>query len=85
MRARMNSPEGREVFDLRKSTVEHPFGTMKRGFDQGYLLMKGLRKVTGELGLTMLAYDLRRILDLVGVRRLMDQLTAGARGLARTG
>ena len=40
MRARMNSPEGREIFDLRKSTVEHPFGTMKRRFDQGYLLMR---------------------------------------------
>jgi hypothetical protein len=85
MRARMNGPEGREILDLRKSTVEHPFGTMKRGFDQGYLLMKGLRKVAGELGLTRLAYDLRRVFDLVGVRRLMDQLTAGARGLARTG
>ena len=85
MRARMNSPEGREVFDLRKSTVEHPFGTMKRGFDQGYLLLKGLRKVTGELGLTMLAYNLRRIFSLVGVRGLRDQLDARAKRLARAG
>ena len=83
MRARMNSPEGREIFDLRKSTVEHPFGTMKRGFDQGYLLMKGLRKATGELGLTMLAYDLRRILDLVGIRGLMNQLGHRKRAVAR--
>ena len=74
MRARMNSPEGREILDLRKSTVEHPFGTIKRGSDQGYLLLKGLWKVTGEFGLTMLAYDLRRSLDLVGFRGLMDQL-----------
>jgi transposase len=79
MRARMNTAEGRETYDLRKSTVEHPFGTMKRGFDQGYLLMKGLRKVTGELGLTMLAYDLRRIIGLVGTRGLMDQLASRAR------
>jgi hypothetical protein len=83
MRARMNSPEGREIFDLRKSTVEHPFGTMKRGFDQGYLLLKGLRKVTGELGLTMLAYNLRRILGLIGTRRLIDRLAARARRPAR--
>ncbi|MGI0156056.1 MAG: IS1182 family transposase [Thermoplasmata archaeon] len=85
LRARMNRPEGRAIFDLRKSTVEHPFGTMKRGFDQGYLLTKGLRKVTGELGLTMLAYNLRRVLGLVGTRGLMDQLGARARWTARAG
>ena len=85
MRARMNSPEGRALFDLRKSTVEHPFGTVKRGFDQGYLLLKGLRKVTGELGLTMLAYNLRRILGLVGTRGLMEQLATRARPSARVG
>ena len=71
--------------DLRKSTVEHPYGTMKRGFDQGYLLLKGLRKVTGELGLTMLAYNLRRILDMVGFRGLMDPLTTRSRKWAGTG
>lgn len=85
LRARMSSPEGREIFELRKSTVEHPFGTMKRGFDQGYLLLKGLRKVTGELGLTMVAYNLRRILGLVGTRGLMDQLAPRAKRAARAG
>ena len=34
-----------EKLALRKSLVEHPFGTMKRAFNQGYLLLKGLRKV----------------------------------------
>ncbi len=85
MRSRMNSPEGRELFGLRKSTVEHPFGTMKRGFDQGYLLLKGLRKVRGELGLTMLAYNLRRILGLVGTRGLMNRLDPRAGGSAQAG
>ncbi len=85
LRSRMSSPEGRATFELRKSTVEHPFGTMKRGFDQGYLLLKGLRKVTGELGLTMLAYNLRRILTLVGTRGLTDKLTTRARPRAQTG
>ena len=32
---------------------------MKRAFNQGYLLLKGLRKVKGEVGFTMLAYDMR--------------------------
>ncbi len=85
MRSRMNSPEGRELFDLRKSTVEHPFGTMKRGFDQGYLLLKGLRKVRGELGLTMLAYNLRRLLGLVGTRGLMNRLSLRTGGSVQAG
>jgi len=34
---------------------EHPFGTMNRGFNQGYLLLKGTAKVSREMGFTMLA------------------------------
>jgi transposase len=51
---------------LRKKLVEHPFGTMKRAFNQGYLLLKGLRKVSGEVGFTMLAYNMRRVLNILG-------------------
>jgi hypothetical protein len=32
----------------RRETAEHPFGKMKRAFNQGYLLLKRLRKVRGE-------------------------------------
>ena len=42
-------------FAQRKALVEHPFGTMKRGMDQGYFLLKGMRKVRGEFSLTVLA------------------------------
>ncbi len=60
--------------DVRKCIVEHVFGTMKRAFNQGYLLLKGLRKVTGEVGFTMLAYNIRRVLNLLGPQRLMASL-----------
>jgi hypothetical protein len=50
----------------RKNIVEHTFGTMKRAFNQGYLLLKGLRKVGGEVGFTMLAYNMRRVLNVLG-------------------
>lgn len=56
---------------IRKELCEHPFGTIKRGFNQGYLLLKGLRKVKGEVGFTMLAYNMRRAINLVGTRGLM--------------
>ena len=64
LRARMlREPE---KLALRKSLVEHPFGTMKRAFNQGYLLLRGLNKVVGEVGFTMLAYNMRRVLNILG-------------------
>jgi hypothetical protein len=51
---------------MRKRVVEHPFGTMKRAFNQGYLLLRGLRKVSGEVGFTMLVYNMRRVLNILG-------------------
>jgi transposase len=64
----------RALFAQRKTLSEHPFGTMKRGMDQGYFLLKGLRKVRGEFSLTVLAYNLKRVLNLVGVPQLLVAL-----------
>ncbi|MGH2602303.1 MAG: IS1182 family transposase [Dehalococcoidia bacterium] len=64
----------RALFARRKELAEHPFGTMKRGMDQGYFLLKGLRKVRGEFSLTVLAYNLKRVLTLVSVPRLLEAL-----------
>jgi transposase len=61
--------------EIRKELCEHPFGTIKRAFNQGYLLLKGLRKVTGEVGFTMLAYDMRRALNILGTRMLIASLS----------
>jgi len=47
LRARLSKVEGLDKLSRRKEIVEHPFGTMKRAFNQGYLLLKGLRKVNG--------------------------------------
>ena len=62
------------LFAQRKALVEHPFGTMKRGMDQGYFLLKGLAKVRGEFSLTVLAYNLKRVFNVVGVPRLLAAL-----------
>ena len=50
-----------ELMKQRKELVEHPFGTMKRSWKQGYFLMRGLAKVRAEFSLTGLAYNLRRV------------------------
>jgi len=58
----------------RKNIVEHPFGTIKRAFNQGYLLLKGLRKTAGEVGFTMLAYNMRRVLNILGPKGILALL-----------
>ena len=60
-----------EKIKARKSVVEHPFGTMKRGMDQGYFLTRGLVKVRGEMSLTILIYNLKRVLNIMGVEALI--------------
>lgn len=59
---------------LRKQLVEHPFGTIKRPMRQDYFLMRGQAKVSGETSLTLLAYNLKRVLNLVGMDNLIAAL-----------
>jgi len=60
-----------EKVKARKGIVEHPFGTMKRGMDQGYFLTRGLVKVRGEMSLTILVYNLKRVMNILGVEALI--------------
>jgi len=60
-----------EILGQRRETVEHPFGTIKQWMNQGAFLMRGLEKVRGEFSLTALAYNLRRVLNIVGFSDLM--------------
>jgi DNA-binding transcriptional MerR regulator len=66
-----------ELMLQRKSTVEHPYGTMKWWWDGGYFLLRGLEKVRGEFSLMTLAYNLRRVLNLLGVECLLEALEMG--------
>jgi transposase len=58
----------------RKKMVEHPFGTLKHWWDHSHFLMRGLKKVRGEFSLSALAYNLRRVLNIVGVKALLQAL-----------
>ena len=63
--------QNKELYKRRQQIVEHPFGTMKRQWGYDYTLMKGLKKVDGEVGLIFIAYlftGLRSILGLAGLR-----------------
>jgi transposase len=63
-----------EVMGVRKKVVEHTFGTLKRAFGAPYLLLKGLKKVGGEVGLLLFSYNLRRALNILGVEALINAL-----------
>jgi transposase len=65
-----------EILDRRRETVEHPFGTIKQWMNQGAFLMRGLEKVRAEFSLTALAYNLRRVLNIVEFTELMAALNA---------
>ena len=63
--------QNKELYKRRQQIVEHPFGTIKRQWGFDYTLMKGKKKVDGEMGLIFIAYlftRLRSILGLEGLR-----------------
>lgn len=59
----------------RREMVEHPFGTLKRGMNQGYFLCRGLTKVRGEMSLSILSYNLKRVFNILGVEAMIAGLT----------
>jgi transposase len=61
-----------ELMRQRKMIVEHPFGTIKRWMEQSFFLMRGKNKVSAEMSLTVLAYNLRRVITLIGVPPLIQ-------------
>jgi transposase len=60
-----------EIIKLRKALVEHPFGTLKHWMDHGYFLMRGKPKVSAEMALSVLSYNLKRVLNIKDFKELM--------------
>jgi transposase len=63
-----------EMMQRRKELAEHPFGTIKHWMGQGFFLMRGMNKVSAEISLSVLAYNLKRVMTIIGVPKLLDQL-----------
>ena len=62
----------KDILTQRKCIAEHPFGTIKRTMDAGYLLTKGNQNVRGEFSLTYLAYNMIRAINILGTQRLVE-------------
>ena len=60
-----------EKMRQRRETVEHPFGTIKARMGATHFLMKTLPRVASEMALHVLAYNLTRVINIMGVQPLM--------------
>src|SRR5438445_5678454 len=60
----------------RRETVEHPFGTMKARRGATHFLTKTLPKVAAEMALSVLAYNLTRVMNIVGTKPLIAAMMA---------
>lgn len=65
-----------ESMRIRRQTVEHPFGTLKAWMGATHFLTRTLEKVRTEMSLHILAYNLKRVMNLLGVTELMLALRA---------
>ena len=59
---------------VRRQTAEHPFGTLKAWMGHTHFLTRTLPRVSTEMSLHVLAYNLTRVLNLLGVRPLLAAL-----------
>jgi len=60
-----------EAMRRRRETVEHPFGTIKMRLGATHFLMKRLKNVKTEMALSVVAYNLTRVMNIIGVKPLM--------------
>ena len=61
---------------VRRQTAEHPFGTIKCWMGWTHFLTKRLPKVATEMALNVLAYNMKRVMAIIGVAGLLEALAA---------
>jgi hypothetical protein len=65
-----------EKMRQRRETVEHPFGTIKARMGATHFLMKSLPRVASEMALHVLAYNLTRLMNIIGIQPLIAAIQA---------
>jgi Transposase DDE domain len=65
-----------QAMRLRRETAEHPFGTLKMRMGATHFLMKRLPKVATEMSLHVLAYNLTRVMNIIGIKPLLAAIRA---------
>jgi transposase len=72
-----NIAKNPEIYAQRQAIVEHPFGTMKRawGFDH-IMTKKSKEHASADVGFIFIAYNLKRIMNIIGISQLMEVITS---------
>ncbi|MBT6110765.1 MAG: transposase, partial [Rhodospirillales bacterium] len=65
-----------EKMKQRRETVEHPFGTIKHWMGYTHFQMKTLKRVGTEMALHVLAYNIKRVINIMGIRPLITAMMA---------
>jgi len=65
-----------QAMRVRRETAEHPFGTLKMRMGATHFLMKTLPRVATEMALHVLAYNLTRVMNILGIQPLMAAMRA---------
>ena len=75
-RARDRLERSTDMMRCRRTTVEHPFGTLKAWMGSTHFLTRTLPRVSTEMSLHVLAYNMKRMLNLVGAKPLIEAIRA---------
>ncbi len=78
MQARLDADP--QAMRRRRETVEHPFGTLKARMGATHFLMRTLPTVAAEMALHVLAYNLTRVMNIIGIKPLMAAIRACGSG-----
>jgi hypothetical protein len=65
-----------EKMRTRQETVEHPYGTLKAWMEATHFQMTRLKHVSTEMSLHVLAYNLKRVMNIMGVESLIEAIKA---------
>ncbi len=72
---KINITQKQHLYKNRKAIVEHPFGTLKRQWGFDYILTKkGKQRAGADVGLMFTAYNLRRLINIIGQKNLIEYL-----------
>ena len=66
--------KNQDIYALRKQTVEHPFGHLKKNLGVHQFLLRGTAKVDGEIAILSTCFNIRRLMTIVGIPELLLRL-----------
>ncbi len=65
-----------DMMKVRRCTVEHPFGTIKSWMGATHFQMRTLKRVSAEMSLHVLAYNMKRVINIMGTKALITAMQA---------